>query len=179
MTTMPKQSPAPGTPERPDWVDETPDECDYRLLMYDSGGGAVQEIVVTRAEYLALKQHLAEMRGLAPAEDEEEDEPGETPAAETPAVEPEPEGFDKTTMDDLREDIDSITQLPKRWTELKCGATLDAMIAEHHWFAFIVYMCVGLHSGFRHGHNGPLVPQDVISVAQRIQKWHEAVGVRS
>lgn len=49
--------------ERPDWVDETPEEPTYDLSMWDPGGSEEQSIPITRKEFIALKQHLAELRG--------------------------------------------------------------------------------------------------------------------
>jgi hypothetical protein len=50
----------------PDWVEEAPDEPVYHLAMidYTTTCTALQEVKVTRAEYIALKTHLALMRGL-------------------------------------------------------------------------------------------------------------------
>jgi hypothetical protein len=51
----------------PDWVKETPRECEYNLIMWDSGGDNVEEIHLSRCEYEAAKQKVAQMRGyLAP-----------------------------------------------------------------------------------------------------------------
>jgi hypothetical protein len=47
----------------PEWVNETPDECSYDLIMFDAGGGSEEEIHLSRAEYIALKKLLAAMRG--------------------------------------------------------------------------------------------------------------------
>lgn len=47
----------------PDWLTHTPDETIYSLTMFDGGGTAVQDIEITRDEYLALKAHLANLRG--------------------------------------------------------------------------------------------------------------------
>ena len=49
--------------ELPDWIDETPEECSYELTMFEGIGGQVQQIDITRDEYLHLKKHLAKMRG--------------------------------------------------------------------------------------------------------------------
>ena len=51
-------------PTLPDWVNETPDECDYELVMFGEDWGEVQKVQITRSEYLDLKQHLAKMRGI-------------------------------------------------------------------------------------------------------------------
>ena len=66
---MKKTQPKPETPPAaaPDWVNETPAEAVYSLEMWDSDSTAVEDIYLTRAEYVALKQHLAAMRGIAPA----------------------------------------------------------------------------------------------------------------
>ena len=50
-------------PEIPEWVSNTPDEPLYRLIMYDCEGWGVEEVAATRDEYIALKDHLAAMRG--------------------------------------------------------------------------------------------------------------------
>lgn len=47
----------------PDWVTDTPDECVYDLAMFEGGGGSLQEISLSRDEFLALKMHLAAARG--------------------------------------------------------------------------------------------------------------------
>ena len=48
----------------PDWVNETPDDYAYDLTMYEGGGSVSgQDISLTRDEFVALKQHLAVMRG--------------------------------------------------------------------------------------------------------------------
>jgi hypothetical protein len=59
VTTI--QPPAEPNP-LPDWLTETPYECEYSLLMYGPDQNE-QEVHMARAEYIALKQHLAEMRG--------------------------------------------------------------------------------------------------------------------
>jgi len=46
----------------PDWVDLTPEDILYDLAMYNDHGGG-QEIEITREEFIALKQHLAALRG--------------------------------------------------------------------------------------------------------------------
>ncbi|MCC6586235.1 MAG: hypothetical protein IT168_05905 [Bryobacterales bacterium] len=50
----------------PEWVNETPDETTYDLVMFDEGGGPAQRIELTRDEFVGLKEHLASMRGLVP-----------------------------------------------------------------------------------------------------------------
>jgi len=49
--------------EIPEWVDKTPDPPEYDLVMWDAGGSSEENIEVTREEYIALKAHLAGMRG--------------------------------------------------------------------------------------------------------------------
>jgi hypothetical protein len=61
----------------PDWVAEMPNEMMYRLDTIDPDGLVSQEVPLTRAEYIELKQHLATMRGLSPV-----------PAAEPAATQP-------------------------------------------------------------------------------------------
>lgn len=57
----------------PDWVTETRDELSYVLLIThdrsDGVDGSMEGLDLTRDEYIALKRHLAEMRGYkVPAE---------------------------------------------------------------------------------------------------------------
>lgn len=50
----------------PDWVDETPDERTYELLTWEGEEGAasaIQQVALTHLEYIALKKHLAALRG--------------------------------------------------------------------------------------------------------------------
>jgi hypothetical protein len=46
------------------WFAKTPDECTYSLTMYDDGGGSIQEVKLTREDYLTLKNHLGSIRGF-------------------------------------------------------------------------------------------------------------------
>src|ERR1017187_7972237 len=62
-------------PEVPDWANNTPYETLYTIEMWQQE--IVETVDMTRAEYIALKQHLAAMRGIAPAP------PPEEPAAAT------------------------------------------------------------------------------------------------
>lgn len=66
---IPLPAPVPAAPEKPDWVNETPDETTYDLTMYGDHGGSIQEIDLARAEYIALKAHLAKLRGYTVPED--------------------------------------------------------------------------------------------------------------
>ena len=51
------------TDTAPDWVTSTPEECEYQLAVFHEGGEE-QFIELTRAEYIALKEHLANIRGI-------------------------------------------------------------------------------------------------------------------
>ena len=48
----------------PEWL-PTPDEASYELTMFDSGGEGIQEISLTREEFLDVKCYVAEKRGIA------------------------------------------------------------------------------------------------------------------
>jgi hypothetical protein len=50
------------TPAQPDWL-ETPD-LEYQLQMWDVEGDSAQGIDLCREEFIALKDHLARMRGV-------------------------------------------------------------------------------------------------------------------
>jgi large subunit ribosomal protein L7/L12 len=54
------------TPYRPDWIDNTPLELEYTLLMEQGDGDCerLQQIVLSREEFISLKQHLARVRGF-------------------------------------------------------------------------------------------------------------------
>jgi hypothetical protein len=47
----------------PDWVNATPDDNEYTLLMWDSGGDSVQQVEITRGEFITVKRWLAALRG--------------------------------------------------------------------------------------------------------------------
>jgi hypothetical protein len=49
--------------EGPDWVTETPEDITYELGMTDTTE-YLQEIRLSRDEYIALKARLAELRGF-------------------------------------------------------------------------------------------------------------------
>ena len=51
--------------DKPHWVDNTPDEDWYRLVMYEGGGMAEQSIEIDRAEFIHLKGCLAAHRGYS------------------------------------------------------------------------------------------------------------------
>jgi hypothetical protein len=59
------------TPEVPDWMKETPEECSYNLTMYGSSGDGIQQIDLSRGEYEALKRQLAADRGRSEVADQE------------------------------------------------------------------------------------------------------------
>ena len=51
--------------EVPDWLTETMSEMDYKLEIMCGCGDCNTEVVdLTRDEYIALKRHLAKMRGI-------------------------------------------------------------------------------------------------------------------
>ena len=54
-----------GAPEMPGWVASIPPDHSYSLDMYANGDVSVQVVDLTRAEFIALKEHLAGMRGYA------------------------------------------------------------------------------------------------------------------
>jgi hypothetical protein len=47
-----------------EWAVSTPYQEHYNLEMVEGGGEVIQDIELTRHEYIALKLHLAKMRGL-------------------------------------------------------------------------------------------------------------------
>ena len=51
----------------PEWVNETPPDHSYSLDMYQNSDVSIQSVELTREEFITLKVHLAEMRGLARA----------------------------------------------------------------------------------------------------------------
>ena len=58
----------PEPAELPDWLTSTPMELEYSLAVkhpnHDFDEAEVQEVRITRAEYIALKLHLAQLRGI-------------------------------------------------------------------------------------------------------------------
>ena len=60
-------------PYRPDWIDTTPAELAYLLLMEEDEGDCerLQEVSLSRGEFITLKQHLARLRGYKVEEAEE------------------------------------------------------------------------------------------------------------
>lgn len=66
QTNRPAELPAPtALPPVPEWVLKTPDEHYYSLEVYCHHGGDLQNISLTRDEFVRLKQFLVwELRGL-------------------------------------------------------------------------------------------------------------------
>jgi hypothetical protein len=63
--SKPRSPKAKPSTNLPAWATKTEDEIAYCLQMEDSGGEHLEAIYdLTRAEYIALKAHLARMRGL-------------------------------------------------------------------------------------------------------------------
>jgi hypothetical protein len=58
-----KKPPNPPPAMVPEWVTDTPEDIYYDLTMIEVYGGADQQISLTRDEFIALKDHLAKMRG--------------------------------------------------------------------------------------------------------------------
>jgi hypothetical protein len=53
------------TKEPPAWARSTPGPSTYSLVMYDSDGDNKQEINdLTHEEFIALKRHLCDLRGI-------------------------------------------------------------------------------------------------------------------
>jgi hypothetical protein len=74
-------------PEVPDWANDTPYETLYTIEMWQQE--IVETIDLTRAEYIALKQHLATMRGLSPSREIPQiAEPAESETAPQTALDP-------------------------------------------------------------------------------------------
>jgi hypothetical protein len=61
------EQPAPRIPcaELPEWLQGTWGETAYQLIQFGDDGGGVEEICISRKEYLALKVRLAELRGIS------------------------------------------------------------------------------------------------------------------
>ncbi len=47
-----------------DWFAETPDETSYSLTMFSDRGASIQEVDLTRDEFITLKSYLGSMRGF-------------------------------------------------------------------------------------------------------------------
>ena len=61
-----KTSKAPAAAEVPEWVTKTMGEMTYGLeIMCGCGDCNTEAVDLTREEYIALKLHLAKMRGIA------------------------------------------------------------------------------------------------------------------
>jgi len=66
-TSAPKQPKTKPAAERPDWLNQTPEETvadPYKLEMWDANT-VIQEIGLSRDEYIVLKDQLAKMRGYS------------------------------------------------------------------------------------------------------------------
>ena len=78
---MSNADPTPTRSEIPDSVNETPLAANrmvlatYGLTMYGSDGDNLQNINLTRQEYVQLKQHVASLRGHVPAATQKESFP--------------------------------------------------------------------------------------------------------
>jgi hypothetical protein len=68
------------------WISKTPDDCSYSLTMYDAGGCDIQEMWISREEFIYLKQILAAR--LEYAEQEAEQEEADTPRLKSFSQEP-------------------------------------------------------------------------------------------
>jgi hypothetical protein len=67
-TPPPVPAPAIQPAAVPNWVTETPEYTKYALVMDNFGTGERdQDIELSRAEFIALKQHLAQIRGCLSA----------------------------------------------------------------------------------------------------------------
>lgn len=51
------------TPEVPEWVTTTPPDHSYTLTMFENNDISIEEIMLTREEYVELKSRLAALRG--------------------------------------------------------------------------------------------------------------------
>ncbi len=69
--TSPKSSASTSAPELPEWVKETPEPTEpwppFSMISQNMEGEFLQDIALTREEYLALKSVLAKMRGYVSA----------------------------------------------------------------------------------------------------------------
>jgi hypothetical protein len=112
--TQPKTETTPAA--TPDWVTETPEHeaTEYNLMMQDAQQHWEQEVQVTRAEYIELKQHLATMRGIVPA------------ALATESSAPDAKPAVLSQVDPLR--VDGIYELEK--TQPEEAAALRAQLLE-------------------------------------------------
>jgi hypothetical protein len=56
-------------PELPEWVTATPADHLYSLSMFENSDASIEEVHMSRDEYIALKYHLAAMPGFGIGED--------------------------------------------------------------------------------------------------------------
>ena len=57
----------PAAPVLPEWLQVSPEEIEYKLLVIDWNNGCdheLQDIALTRNEYASLRLRLAELRGI-------------------------------------------------------------------------------------------------------------------
>jgi hypothetical protein len=50
--------------EVPEWLTETPRDHGYQLVMFENDESSIQTVDMDREEYIAMKEHLAAMRGI-------------------------------------------------------------------------------------------------------------------
>jgi len=55
---------APAPVKRPEWIDETPDQTEEYSLSMMVGCDFMQDVELTRDEFITLKAYLAKMRGF-------------------------------------------------------------------------------------------------------------------
>jgi hypothetical protein len=72
LAAVPKAEPQ-AAPELPEWLQGTSAETTYELTVFDEAGGSVEIVNMNRAEYLALKVRLAELRGISLTQDQVDD----------------------------------------------------------------------------------------------------------
>jgi hypothetical protein len=53
----------------PEWVNDTPPDHEYDLMMFEGNDIEAQKVKLTREEYVTLKRFLAQMRGYIPRPD--------------------------------------------------------------------------------------------------------------
>lgn len=65
-TTIERTDQADEATKLPDWVNHTPNDHSYSLLMIENDEAGIQTVDLSRAEFIALKSHVASMRGYMP-----------------------------------------------------------------------------------------------------------------
>ena len=81
--TQPKQTAATQPAAAPEGVNDTPPDHRYSVDMYENGDHSTDGVELSRAEYIALKQYVAGLRGIVPATT-----PAEPPAESITAPQP-------------------------------------------------------------------------------------------